>query len=264
MFCANCGKEIKEGMNFCSSCGAKIEPNNKEEFMNDNINNTENNVNIDIKEEQKDNNTTNNSIYSTSDFYMDIKGIKSRFDHGYNNMQFFAFFSPIIIHSIFYIFKLMTKNSYDDGIPSLSSGVLFWIILPIITFIIANKINPRGVFINMQNGVLIKNKKSKFGFLRDELHLKEVFVVRVKSFNIDAIPAPKGKWYNSLFGSGEFYKFTFFDKNGSPLLNIHLTNKNDRDKLIEALKTVFNILGKYDVQIEVNNSVSRDFDELAM
>lgn len=26
----------------------------------------------------------------------------------------------------------------------------------------------------------------------------------------------------------------------------------------------FNILGKYDVQIEINNSVSRDFDELAM
>lgn len=47
-------------------------------------------------------------------------------------------------------------------------------------------------------------------------------------------------------------------------MNIHLTNKNDRDKLIEVLKTVFNILGKYDVQIEVNNSVSRDFDELAM
>lgn len=250
MFCANCGKEIREGMNFCSSCGAKIESNNKEEVMNDNINNTENNVNIDIKEEQKDNNTTNNSIYSTSDFYMDIKGIKSRFDHGYNNMQFISLVLPILI----------------SGIPMLMGKdlQLYIIIFPIITFIIANKINPRGVFINMQNGVLIKNKKAKFGFLRDELHLKEVFAVRVKSFNIDAIPSPKGKWYNSLFGSGEFYKFTFFDKNGSPLLNIHLTNKNDRDKLIEALKTVFNILGKYDVQIEVNNSVSRDFDELAM
>ena len=116
----------------------------------------------------------------------------------------------------------------------------------------------------MKNGVLIKNKKAKFVFLKDELHLKEVFAVIVKSFNIDAIPFPKGNWHNALFGSGEFYKFTFFDKNGMPLLNIHLTNKNDRDKLIEALKTVFNILGKYDVQIEVNNSVSRDFDELAM
>jgi|GEM_PF-2337030 hypothetical protein len=157
----------------------------------------------------------------------------------------------------------LKDNSYDYE-STLYYSIFFLLILPITTFVIANKINPRGVFINMQNGVLIKNKKSKFGFLRDELHLKEVFAVRVKSFNIDAIPAPKGKWYNSLFGSGEFYKFTFFDKNGSPLLNIHLTNKNDRDKLIEALKTVFNILGKYDVQIEVNNSVSRDFDELTM
>ena len=251
MFCANCGKEIKEGMNFCSSCGGKIEPTNKV----DNISSSENNTNyIDIKDIKNDSN-------STSDFYMDIKGIKSKFDHGYSNMQYFAFLSPIIIHLIFFFFKSMIKNSY---MPSLSSGVLFWIILPIITFIIANKINPRGVFIDMKNGVLIKNKKAKFVFLKDELHLKEVFAVIVKSFNIDAIPFPKGNWYNALFGSGEFYKFTFFDKNGSPLLNIHLTNKNDRDKLIEALKTVFNTLGKYDIQIEVNNSVSRDFDDLAM
>ena len=92
MFCANCGKEIKDGMNFCSSCGSKIEVVNKEEVINDNVNNTENNVNIDIKEEQKENNRIDNSAYSTSDFYIAIKGIKSRFDHGYNNMQFFLFF----------------------------------------------------------------------------------------------------------------------------------------------------------------------------
>ena len=53
MFCANCGKEIKEGMNFCSSCGSKIELVNKEEAINDNVNNAENNANIDIKEEKK-------------------------------------------------------------------------------------------------------------------------------------------------------------------------------------------------------------------
>lgn len=261
MFCANCGKEIKEGMNFCSSCGCKIEPINNEEVINDNINNTENNVNIDIKEEQKENDTINNSVYSTSDFYISIKGIKSRFDHGYNNMQFFSIFLPI---PIWIILQLKDNSYYYDYKSSLYSAILFLLILPITTFIIANKINPRGVFIDMQNGVLIKNKKSKFGFLRDELHLKEVFAVRVKSFNIDAIPFPKGKWYNALFGSGEFYKFTFFDKVGSPLLNIHLTNKNDRDKLIEALKMIFNTLGKYDTEIEINNSVSRDFDELAM
>lgn len=240
MFCANCGKEIKEGMNFCSSCGGKIEPTNKV----DNISSSESNTNyIDI-------NSIKNDSNSTSDFYMNIKGIKSRFDHGYNNMQFFALCLPIFISVIP---MLMGKD-----LP------IYIIIFPLITLIIATKINPRGIFIDMQNGVLIKNKKATFGFLRDELHLKEVFAVRVKSFNIDAIPFPKGKWYNALFGSGEFYKFTFFDKVGSPLLNIHLTNKNDRDKLIEALKSVFNILGKYDIQIEVNNSVSRDFDELAM
>lgn len=49
MFCANCGKEIKEGMNFCSSCESKIELVNKEEAINDNVNNAENNANIDIK-----------------------------------------------------------------------------------------------------------------------------------------------------------------------------------------------------------------------
>ncbi|WP_346677803.1 zinc ribbon domain-containing protein [uncultured Brachyspira sp.] len=93
MFCANCGKEIKEGMNFCSSCESKIELVNKEEAINDNVNNAENNANIDIKkEEKKENDTIDNSIYSTSDFYISIKGIKSRFDHGYNNMQFFSIF----------------------------------------------------------------------------------------------------------------------------------------------------------------------------
>lgn len=259
MFCANCGKEIKERMNFCSSCGSKIELVNKEEAINDNVNNAENNTNINIKEEKKENDTIDNSIYSTSDFYISIKGIKSRFDHGYNNMQFFSIFLPIPI----WIILQLKDNSYDYE-STLYSTILFVLILPIISFIIANKINPRGVFIDMKNGVLIKNKKAKFGFLRDELHLKEVFAVKVKSFNIDAIPFPKGKWYNALFGSGEFYKFTFFDKNGIALLSIHLIDKNDRSKLIEALKIVFNTLGKYDTEIEINNSVSRDFDELAM
>ena len=254
MFCANCGKEIKEGMNFCSSCGGKIEPTNKEKI--NNISSSENNTNyIDIKDIKNDSN-------SNSDFYMDIKGIKSRFDHGYNTMQGTVAIIFVVIGCAFWY--IIDSNTPTVILFSFLVCVIFTMIFPLVMLIIATKLNPRGVFIDMQNGVLIKNKKAKFGFLRDELHLKEVFIVRVKSFNIDAIPFPKGKWYNALFGSGEFYKFTFFDKNGSPLLNIHLTNKNDRDKLIEALKTVFNILGKYDVQIEVNNSVSRDFDDLAM
>ncbi len=260
MFCANCGKEIKEGMNFCSSCGSKIEPTNKEKI--NNISSSENNTNyIDIKDIKNDSN-------STSDFYMDIKGIKSRFDHGYNTMQVIVF---IIFAFIGYWFWY--TNFENKTIPFIAFlyGIFFLIIFPIIVLIIATKLNPRGVFIDMQNGVLIKNKKTKLSFLKDELHLKEVFAIQVKSFKIEAYTLPKGTFkynknifLNVLFGSGEFYKFTFFDKNGSSLLNIHLTNKNDRDKLIEALKTVFNILGKYDVQIEVNNSVSRDFDELAM
>lgn len=72
MFCANWGKEIKEGMNFCSSCGSKIELVNKEEAIDDNVNNAENNANIDIKEEKKENDAIDNSIYSTSDFYISI------------------------------------------------------------------------------------------------------------------------------------------------------------------------------------------------
>lgn len=258
MFCANCGKEIKEGMNFCSSCGYKIEPTNKV----DNISSSESNTNyIDIK-------SINNDSNSTSDFYMDIKGIKSRFDHGYNIMQGGVIFIFAVIGYAFW-----ATNYEDKTVPFIAFlyGIFFLIIFPLIMLIIATKLNPRGVFIDMQNGVLIKNNKTKFGFLKDEIHLKEVFAIQVKSFKIDAYPFPKGTFkynknifLNVLLASGEFYKFTFFDKSGSPLLNIHLTNKNDRDKLIEALKIVFNTLGKYDIQIEVNNSVSRDFDELAM
>lgn len=59
-------------MNFCSSCGSKIELVNKEEAIDDNVNNAENNANIDIKEEKKENDTIDNSIYSTSDFYISI------------------------------------------------------------------------------------------------------------------------------------------------------------------------------------------------
>ncbi len=259
MFCANCGKEIKEGMNFCSSCGGKIEPTNKV----DNISSSENNTNyIDI-------NSINNDSSSTSNFYMDIKGIKSRFDHGYNIMQGVVIFISAVISYTFW--WIIYSNMPVVIFFSFFISVIFLIIFPLVMLIIATKLNPRGVFIDMQNGVLIKNNKTKFGFLKDEIHLKEVFAIQVKSFKIDAYPFPKGTFkynknifLNVLLASGEFYKFTFFDKVGSPLLNIHLTNKNDRDKLIEALKTVFNILGKYDVQIEVNNSVSRDFDELAM
>ena len=259
MFCANCGKEIKEGMNFCSSCGGKIEPTNKV----DNISSSENNTNyIDIKDIKNESN-------SISNFYMDIKGIKSRFDHGYNTMQGTVAIIFVVIGCAFWY--IIDSNTPTVILFSFLICVMFTMIFPLVMLIIATKLNPRGVFIDMQNGVLIKNKKTKFNFLKDELHLKEVFAIQVKSFKIDALPCPKGTFkynknifLNTLLASGEFYKFTFFDKNGNPLLNIHLTNKNDRDKLIEALKTVFNILGKYDIQIEVNNSVSRDFDDLAM
>ena len=259
MFCANCGKEIREGMNFCSSCGGKIEPTNKV----DNISSSENNTNyIDIKDIKNESN-------SISNFYMDIKGIKSRFDHGYNTMQGTVAIIFVVIGCAFWY--IIDSNTPTVILFSFLICVMFTMIFPLVMLIIATKLNPRGVFIDMQNGVLIKNKKTKFNFLKDELHLKEVFAIQVKSFKIDALPCPKGTFkynknifLNTLLASGEFYKFTFFDKNGNPLLNIHLTNKNDRDKLIEALKTAFNILGKYDVQMELNNSVSRDFDDLAM
>lgn len=57
----------------------------------------------------------------------------------------------------------LKDNSYDYE-STLYYSIFFLLILPITTFVIANKINPRGVFIDMQNGVLIKNKKAKFGF----------------------------------------------------------------------------------------------------
>lgn len=259
MFCANCGKEIKDGVNFCSSCGTKIESTSKENIIGNNINSVESNtINISIKNMESNENTT--------DFYMNIKGIKSRFDHGYNYMQSFAIVIPLFIAAM----SMALKTDHDTREPIIFY-IFFFIILPITILITLTKINPRGVFINNTEGILIKNKKAKFGFLKDELHLQEVFAVQVQSFKIDAIPFPKGVFkyrknifLNALLGSGDFYKFTFFDKNRSILLSIHLSDKNDRNKLIEALKNTFNILGKNDIEIEINNSVSRDFNELAM
>ncbi|MDA1470022.1 hypothetical protein OGZ02_14595 [Brachyspira hyodysenteriae] len=158
--------------------------------------NEKSNINKEANSNEKSN--INEQDNSNNSFYIPISGIKSKFDHGYEYMLFAAFILPILIMSF-----MMAMNV---NFPFIA------IVVPFIFVILAMKMNPRGVYIDVREGRLVKNHNAKFGFLKDVLYLKEVFFIEVKSFQIDAIPFPKGNFFNALLGSGTFTNSHFLIK----------------------------------------------------
>ena len=63
MFCTNCGKEVSKGVNFCPSCGEKIE-NNAEDFQKPENNNSVSNS------ERKDISPKNRTIAALLAFFL--------------------------------------------------------------------------------------------------------------------------------------------------------------------------------------------------
>ncbi|HJH55907.1 zinc ribbon domain-containing protein [Brachyspira hyodysenteriae] len=261
MLCKKCLKEIKDDSIFCSYCGVKLEDianiSNEQtdnvQAVNEQASNEhavdEQSANEQVTNEQAVDEQEVNEQTNNSSFYIPIAGIKSKFDHGYEHMLFSAFILPIVIMSF-----MMAMNV---NFPFIA------IVVPFIFVILAMKMNPRGIYIDTRDGRLVKNHNAKFGFLKDVLYLKEVFFIEVKSFQIDAIPFPKGNFFNALLGSGTFYKFSFFNKNGHKILSLCVSNINERNKLLDAISKTLVSINKGDVKMDIVDSISRDFDELA-
>lgn len=137
-------------------------------------------------------------------------------------------------------------------------GFLF--ILGIIAPIIITILNPKGIFIDLVNGVIISNKEAKFNYFKETINISNIKEVKIEKYKIGWLHVSNP--FDFLFATGQFDNISLIDDKGDKLLSTQIYKPNNAKSYIDALKNMCQILNRNDITFTVDNEIKKDLKYL--
>jgi hypothetical protein len=133
MYCAHCGKEIKNDTSFCENCGTKVQKNNVppyNEYTNKSYGNSYN-KNYNYNRDPNSNNQNNSNNYYNNQYNPNYNNNYPSYDAPSLGFAWLCFFFPIVG----LILYLIWKDQYPLKAHSCGKGALISVIVSAILFV---------------------------------------------------------------------------------------------------------------------------------
>ena len=240
MFCSKCGTQLNDNAKFCNNCGASVGGGNTQQNTYQN-NNTQSSQQFQSNSQWQAQNVKN--------FYIKIEGFKNGINSKLNWFQFYAFIIPV---GLYFVLSFMLGD--NDTFAAIFG------IIGIIALIVMTIINPKGIFIDLVNGVIISNKEAKINSLKETVNIADIKEVRIEKYVLSFFNV--GGLFDFIFAARKFDNISLIDDKGEKLLSTQIFKPNNTKSYIDALKNMCQILNRSDITFTVDNEIKKDLKYL--
>ena len=238
MFCSKCGTQLNENAKFCNNCGASVGNAQQNTYQTNNIQST-----------QQFQSNSQGQTQNVKNFYIKIEGFKNGINSKLNWIQFWAFITPI---ALYFLLSFMLGDN--------DTFACIFGIIGVIALIVMTIINPKGIFIDLVNGVIISNKEAKINSLKETVNIADIKEVRIEKYALSFFNV--GGLFDFIFAARKFDNISLIDDKGEKLLSTQIFKPNNTKSYIDALKNMCQILNRNDITFTVDNEIKKDLKYL--